>query len=286
MAYEDDIRAARGFKFHIVEQGLDKLLSEIDGLRIYLNKRGGPEAAAARRAERGEANVVYIDFSISVSETDRWAIISLLHDWWGIPVKAREYNFEGIWEEQWVLVMDESEWREYERQKQFELEKGEFLYGHHDGNWYPSKGEGPFQYRGYSFINWAMCRTAGNGVLNYQDSIVLSAAIQDKRERFKFVSTEAYREGSKEPGFFQNTVAKITAWYICHELTHGVFKVGDEGHSSFPFQSRIEPLEILLYYTEKGRSLIDQNEAYDVGGFYGYFGKEKWPRYEKPIHYP
>jgi hypothetical protein len=290
VAYEDDIRAARGFKFHIKERGLDTLLAELDGLMTYLDTRGGPEAEATRRSERGGAKTVYIDFSMSVSNPDRWAIINLLRYWWGIPVSQKEFNFEGVWEEQWVLVLDETDWRSYEAYKQsqgFERSK-DFLFGYHEGSIYPKGAtldEG--LYRGYSFVNWRECRIIGGSIKpTVQDPILFSTLKQQYPVKFRFVHTEAYRDAVKTPGFFDDAEAKVAAWYACHELTHGIYKEKGGADTVTPFQAGIEGLEILLYYTEKGRSLINSTPGLDVGQFFSYFGIETWPeerKIEKPI---
>ena len=281
MAYEDEIRAARGFKFHIAEQGLDELLAELDGLRTYLDTRGGFEAAAARRAERGEANVVYIDFSMSVSDVDQKKIVDLLTDWWGIRIREKEYNFEGVWEEQWILLLDETDWGEYEKYKEsfgFKRSK-DFLFGYHEGSIYP-EGAGLEEglYRGYSFVNWRECQIIGDSIIDtVRDKILFSTLKQHYPDKIRFVHTEAYRDAVNTPGFFEDAEVKVAAWYACHELTHGIYKEKGEADTITPFQAGIEGLQILLYYTEEGRSLIKSNPSLDAEQFFSYFGMETWP---------
>ncbi|NIT35847.1 MAG: hypothetical protein GTN49_05005 [candidate division Zixibacteria bacterium] len=290
MVLKDEIRPARPFKFIVEEKepaALDELLAEIDALRKYFDERGGPKAAEATYRERGAGNEIYIDFSHSISNDDRCAIISFLKEWWGIPVVRKECEVTGVWEEEWVLVLDEVDWADYEAYKESTGSKltGDFIFGHHDGSWYPEeRSRGTPKYRGYSFVNFEQCRNTGiNATFMVPRSATLQVAREVRRDKYLFSFTEGFREEVKKKGFYELAVAKVTAWYICHELSHGIFKAGEAADIKTPFQAGVVGLEILYYYTYNGRKSLKQNTNLDLEGYYDYFGTEGWPKVEKPL---
>jgi hypothetical protein len=265
----------------IVEQegaGLDDLLEEMElveeGLRAQAE---GPTAATEARAQtvsaRGYDYRTFIDFSDSIPKDECHAVVNYLRDWWGVPVIPKPYEDTGVWGEQWVFVLDDADWAEA---------IGEDIYGRNLT--FPDfhreyQDESQYQWREYSYINWPKCKRAAAVALGYKAN---PKFVTDQREeggkQWEFLRRTGVLHVIKNDNtMWDDASAKITAWYTCHELTHGILRVDDAGHGMFVFKAPIQSLEILVYYTETGKALLAEGAPEGgVEGFYGRYGKEKW----------
>jgi hypothetical protein len=265
----------------IVEQegaSLDDLLEEMEvveeGLHAQVEGRTAtPEARTQTVSARGYDYRTFIDFSDSIPKDECHAIVNYLRDWWGVPVIPKPYEDTGVWAEQWVFVLDADDWAE--------AGWGD-VYGY---NWsnpdfhrtYEDKSQ--HQWREYSYINWPKCKRAAAVALGYKaDPKFIYDQIKERGKQWEFLRRTGVLHVIKNDNtMWDDASAKITAWYTCHELTHGISRVGDEGHGAFAFKARIQPLEILIYYTETGKGLLAEGAPEGgVEGFYGRYGKEKW----------
>lgn len=266
----------------IVEQegaGLNDLLEEMEVVEEGLRAQAeGPTAATEARAQtlsaRGYDYRTFIDFSESIPKDECHAIVNYIRDWWGVPIIPKTYEDTGVWAEQWVFVLDDAEWAEA---------IGEDIYGRNLT--FPDfhreyQDESQYQWREYSYINWPKCQRAAVVALSYKaNKSFITDQLQAGGEQWKFlkwvgVLGEVYNQDNV---MWENASAKITAWYTCHELTHGILRVEDVGHGMFVFKVPIQPLEILVYYTEMGKKLLAEGAPEgSVKGFYGRYGKEKW----------
>lgn len=266
----------------IVEQegaSLDDLLEEMEvvekGLRAQVE---GGAATTEGRVQTVSARDydyrTFIDFSKSIPDDEQHAIVNYLRGWWGVPVIPKPYEDTGVWAEQWVFVLDADDWAE--------AGWGD-VYGYNWSNLYfqrTNEDKSENQWREYSYINWPMCKRAAAVALDYKaNPKFIYDQIEGGGKQWEFLGRTGVLHEFRKP---DNTVwddasAKITAWYTCHELTHGISRVGDEGHGMFAFKAPIQSLEILIYYTETGKSLLaGKAPEGSVKGFYGRYGKEKW----------
>jgi hypothetical protein len=135
---------------------LGKLIEDIDELRAHLETIGGPTAAAARHAEAGGGNIIYIDFSDSLrgqEQCDR--MVELLRDWWQIPLEEKVFSITGVWGENWILVLDKGGWEDYMEASKSVESTGMVLRGKWHGEDYPvGKKDTPAQRRSYCFVDW------------------------------------------------------------------------------------------------------------------------------------
>jgi hypothetical protein len=265
----------------IVEQegaGLDDLLEEMEvveeGLWAQVEERNAAtEARTQTLSARDYDYRTFVDFSESIPKDECHAIVNYVRDWWGVPIIPKPYEDTRVWAEQWVFILDDTDWAEAVGKNVYGLNLT-FPDFH---NTYEDKSQ--YQWREYSYINWPKCNRAASAALGYKAN---PKFITDQSEgggkQWEFLHRTGVTHVLRNDNtIWDNASAKITAWYSCHELTHGILRVGDEGHGMFVFKVPIQPLEILVYYTETGKGLLAEGAPEgSVKGFYGRYGKEKW----------
>ena len=176
------------------EDSLGKLTEDIDELRNHLDAIGGPAAAAARHAEAGGGNIIYVDSSDSLrgqEQCDR--MVELLRDWWQIPLEEKVFSITGVWGENWILVLDSGDWEDYMEVSGSVESTGRELKGKWHGEDYPvGKADTAAQRRSYCFVNW------GDVMVDAGDALTEA---KSKLEGFK----EDIEAGALKEGYGEDT---------------------------------------------------------------------------------
>jgi hypothetical protein len=268
---------AAGSGLGFLVAGLIAKANELRGLKDKRPSIGEAYDEAKKRILPGSTadRSIYIDFSKTIAESYIDNIISLESKWWGVTLTKNEYAKSGKWGEQWVFVVDGTDWLTF--MKNLEATKGKKITethrGYHVGEPYPyeeTDEEGNIikpTYRGYSYINWQACVRVAEVAYYYKgNGEAISRELRYGGDSWSFLKGEGVLGEVRNPqsDMWVEAPEKIAAWIINHELSHGIYREREKEpevvdiHDVIPFDEDIRGLEILLFYTDTGLKYLNK----------------------------